>query len=122
MQSIRNNRNGRLRFLTICFSLYYEAYEEMATKVMQDIVGSALAVTGVEKCYLVHRVGTVQVGQPSIIVACSSKHRRDAHATVLHILDQVKAKAPIWKRPCWGDTAGNWSDKSEAFWLADKSQ
>jgi molybdopterin synthase catalytic subunit len=89
----------------------------MAIKVMQSIVIKALAETAVERCYLVHRVGVVEVGQPSILVACSSKHRRDAHATVLDILDQVKAKAPIWKRPCSGESKLNWSENSEAFWL-----
>lgn len=109
---------------TRLFSLFYEAYPEMALKIMHEICATELREGRVEKCYLAHRTGLVMVGEASIIVACSSKHRREAHSTVMKILDEVKAQVPIWKRGCneRGNDRGDWSQKSEAFWLQNAAR
>ena len=93
----------------------------MALKLMSTIVDNALENEGVTRCYLVHRIGKVDVGKASILIACSSSHRSQAHKTVMNILNDVKSKVPIWKRPCTSLNVqlGNWSDRSEAFWLSE---
>ena len=50
------------------------------------------------RCALVHRLGTVPVGEPSIVVAVSSPHRKEAFVACEYILEEVKGRAQIWKR------------------------
>lgn len=50
------------------------------------------------RCTIYHRLGTVPVGEPSIVIAVSSPHRKEAFAACEYILEEVKKKAQIWKR------------------------
>jgi molybdopterin synthase catalytic subunit len=45
-----------------------------------------------------HRVGTVALSEPSVIVAASAPHRGEAFAGARAVIDRVKAEAPIWKK------------------------
>ena len=55
-------------------------------------------VSSILKCAVHHRLGTVPVGEPSIVIAVSSPHRKEAFMACEHILEEVKLKAQIWKR------------------------
>lgn len=79
--------------------LHYEAYPEMAIKEMARIAEEA-SRAHVAKCYISHRVGYVAVGEASILVVCSSRHRTEAHQQVMNLLNQVKSRVPVWKRAC----------------------
>ena len=77
--------------------LDYEAYAEMAESKLRAIgaeVGAAYACCGVA---LEHRVGTVPLSEPSVIVAASAPHRAEAFNAARALIDRVKAEAPIWK-------------------------
>jgi molybdopterin converting factor subunit 1 len=78
--------------------LDYEAYAEMATPQMLAIVEAAIARHGLCAAAAEHRVGRVPLGEPSVIVAASAPHRGEAFAGAREIIDEVKARAPIWKR------------------------
>lgn len=100
--------------------LHYEAYERMALKEMQRIAEEQLAqADGPRRCYVAHRLGWVPVGQASILIATSSPGREVCSRATLHILNEVKRRAPVWKRVVDPSDAGRspWSEKSEAFWL-----
>ena len=104
-------------------SLDYEAYEPMALKEMKLIVEQCVGQSDeLVKCFVAHRLGRVCCGQTSIVIACSSAHRTEAHRLVLSLLNDIKAKVPIWKTINYSindsnDVKSEWSDKSEAFWL-----
>ncbi len=79
-------------------ALEYEAYVEMAKEriaaILQDAVGAhRLCAAAAE-----HRVGTVPLGEPSVVVAASAAHRDEAFAGAREIIDRIKSEAPIWKR------------------------
>jgi MoaE-MoaD fusion protein len=78
--------------------LDYEAYAEMAAPQMLAIVEAAIARHGLCAAAAEHRVGRVPLGEPSVIVAASAPHRGEAFAGAREIIDEVKARAPIWKR------------------------
>jgi molybdopterin synthase catalytic subunit len=62
-------------------------------------------------CAVSHRLGVVPVGEPSIVIAVSSPHRREAFEACEEILEEVKAKAQIWKREYYRgepDEAAQW--------------
>jgi molybdopterin converting factor subunit 1 len=78
--------------------LDYEAYAEMATERIAEIVGDAIVGHGLCAAAAEHRVGTVPLSEPSVIVAVSAPHRGEAFAGAREIIDRIKDEAPIWKR------------------------
>jgi len=89
----RDNFQGK-----IVRHLEYEAYVPMAEKVMQGICQQAGSRWGITKMALAHRIGHCGVGEPSVIIAASSPHRRDALEAVHWAIDELKASVPIWKK------------------------
>jgi molybdopterin synthase catalytic subunit/molybdopterin converting factor small subunit len=77
--------------------LEYEAYAEMATEQIAAIVAAAVERHGLCAAAAEHRVGRVPLGEPSVIVAASAPHRGEAFAGAREIIDEIKARAPIWK-------------------------
>jgi molybdopterin synthase catalytic subunit len=77
--------------------LEYEAYAEMATEQMQAIVAAGIERHGLCAAAAEHRVGRVPLSEPSVIVAASAPHRAEAFAGAREIIDEIKARAPIWK-------------------------
>jgi molybdopterin converting factor subunit 1 len=77
--------------------LDYEAYLEMAEERLRSIGEEVAAVHGLSAVALEHRVGTVPLSEPSVIVAASAPHRGEAFAGARALIDRVKAEAPIWK-------------------------
>jgi cyclic pyranopterin phosphate synthase len=55
-----------------------------------------------------HRIGSVPLGEPSVIVAVSAAHREHAFAAAREAIDRIKTEAPIWKREIDADGAGRW--------------
>jgi MoaE-MoaD fusion protein len=78
--------------------LDYEAYAEMAAEQIDVIVAGAIERHGLCRAAADHRVGRVELGEPSVIVAASAPHRDAAFAGAREIIDEIKARAPIWKQ------------------------
>jgi molybdopterin synthase catalytic subunit len=91
-------------------SLDYEAYAEMAHEQMEAIVAEAVERHGLCAAAAEHRVGSVPLSEPSVIVAVSAPHRPEAFAGAREIIDRVKALAPIWKREVGEDGGATWVD------------
>jgi molybdopterin synthase catalytic subunit len=77
--------------------LDYEAYAEMALEKLRAIAVEEAGHHGLCAAAIEHRVGTVPLGEPSVIVAASAPHRGEAFAGARALIDRVKAEAPIWK-------------------------
>jgi molybdopterin synthase catalytic subunit len=83
--------------------LEYEAYPEMAEKVMAQIgdeIKSRWPVSGVA---IVHRTGVLQIGQASVVIAVSAPHRGEAFEAAEYAIDRLKHIVPIWKKEVWSD-------------------
>ncbi len=89
-------------------ALDYEAYEEMARERIESILMACAERHGLRAAAAEHRVGSVPLGEPSVIVAVSAPHREEAFAGAREAIDEIKAQAPIWKRE-EGD-GGRWVD------------
>jgi molybdopterin synthase catalytic subunit len=100
--AVRDPRAGGV----VCFegvtrdveALDYEAYAEMARERMAAIGEEEAAKHGLCAVALVHRTGRVPLSEPSVIVAASAPHRGEAFAGAREIIDEIKARAPIWKK------------------------
>jgi molybdopterin synthase catalytic subunit len=78
--------------------LEYEAYGDMAEAKISKIVSAAVDKHGLCGAAVEHRVGTVPLSEPSVVVAVSAPHRAQAFAGAREIIDRLKSEAPIWKQ------------------------
>lgn len=95
---VRDHADGRdgVRGMT------YEAYEEPALRVMNEIAAEARRRwPELERIALLHRVGELELSEPSVAVAVSSPHRDEAFAGARFCIDTLKESAPIWKQEHW---------------------
>jgi len=83
--------------------LEYEAYEEMALKKLEEIRQEMMAEFGIDNIAISHRVGPVDIGQISLVVAAASPHRREAFFACHKTVDRVKEIVPIWKKEVFED-------------------
>jgi molybdopterin synthase catalytic subunit len=83
--------------------LEYEAYPEMATKMMQRIGDEVRATWGLESLRIQHRVGRLNVGETSVVIVVSSPHRDDAFAACQYAINRLKRIVPIWKKEVFED-------------------
>jgi molybdopterin synthase catalytic subunit len=97
---VRNNTNGRRTLF-----LEYEAYEEMALRQMQALAEEAIATHGARQVALVHRLGRLEIGETSVLIAVSSAHRAHAYAASRWLIDTLKKTVPIWKKEHFEDGA-----------------
>jgi molybdopterin synthase catalytic subunit len=93
---VRNNNMGR-RVLY----LEYDAYPEMATKVMRQIAEEALAEGRITDVAMAHRTGTLEIGETSLLIAVSAPHRKEAFEACHTLVDRFKEVVPIWKKEVW---------------------
>jgi molybdopterin synthase catalytic subunit len=101
---VRNENRGRA-----VVRLEYEAYEEMALPLMEEIAAEAGRLFPVTDVRLVHRLGRIEVGEASVAVAVSSPHRAEAFAACRFAIDTLKAQVPIWKKELYAD-GSEWLD------------
>jgi len=85
--------------------LEYEAHESMAIREMRRLGAEARRRWRLRKVAMVHRVGVVPVGEPSVVIAVSAGHRDDAFAAGRWLIDRLKEMVPIWKRERYRDGA-----------------
>lgn len=83
--------------------LEYEAYPEMAYKTLQQIFTEVKERWGVTDLALAHRIGRLELGEASLIVAVGAAHRAEAFAVTMYVVDRLKEIVPIWKKEFFED-------------------
>ena len=78
--------------------LEYEAYTEMAESVMAGIATVLKARYDLHDVAIHHRVGEVDIGEASVVIAVSAPHRQDALAACRDAIDTLKETVPLWKK------------------------
>ena len=99
----RNHHDGK----TVT-RLAYEGYEPMALEVLSAIEKETLAQFAIASCRIVHRLGEVPPGEASVAVVVAAAHRAAAFDACRQAMDQVKSRAPIWKREHFADGDAEW--------------
>jgi len=105
---VRNQTRGRKTLF-----LDYEAYEEMALKQMETMTMQARSQFGIRAAAIVHRLGRIEIGEISVLIAVASAHRAAAFDASRWLIDTLKRTVPIWKKEYFEDGAV-WAD-GEAF-------
>ncbi|MFQ5683876.1 MAG: molybdenum cofactor biosynthesis protein MoaE [Candidatus Binatia bacterium] len=89
----RNNNEGRK-----VIALNYEAYPEMAEKELERLGVEAKTKWNIRRIAILHRIGPVQITEPSVIIAVSAAHRDAAFAACRFAIEEIKQSIPIWKK------------------------
>ncbi len=101
---VRNNTRGRQTMY-----LLYEAYEPMALDQMRGLVAQAKKQFAIRDVVLVHRLGKLEIGETSVLIAVASAHRGAAFDACRWLIDTLKKTVPIWKKEHFVDGAV-WAD------------
>jgi molybdopterin synthase catalytic subunit/molybdopterin converting factor small subunit len=97
---VRNNSRGRRTL-----HLFYEAYEEMALAQIRFLAAQALADYPIRDLAIVHRLGRLDIGETSVLIAVTSAHRAAAFDACRWLIDTLKQTVPIWKKEFFEDGA-----------------
>lgn len=79
--------------------LNYETYETMARQELERLAQKFAATHSIQEAWIVHRVGFVPAGEPSLHLRVRSKHRSAALDFTRDVIDEMKRSVPIWKKP-----------------------
>src|SRR5579862_2365205 len=101
---VRNQTRGRRTLY-----LDYEAYEEMASRQMESLASQALSQFQIRDVAIVHRLGRLEIGETSVLIAVASAHRAAAFDACRWLIDTLKRTVPIWKKEYFEDGAV-WAD------------
>ncbi len=83
--------------------LFYEGYEPMAIKEMGKLIEGAFDEFDIANVGIVHRLGRLEIGETSVVIAVSSPHRRAAFAACEWLIRELKRRVPIWKKEVYAD-------------------
>jgi molybdopterin synthase catalytic subunit len=100
---VRNVNEGRS-----VVRLHYDAYPEMVDRVFTGILSRARAKHPVSALRVLHRTGTLEVGETAVAVVVAAGHRAEAFAAARFLLEAVKAELPVWKREEYEDGSSRW--------------
>jgi molybdopterin synthase catalytic subunit len=100
---VRNHNDGRA-----VDGLSYQAYAELAEAEGGRIVEEACARFAIQRIVCVHRVGDLALGEVAVWTGVSAGHRAAAFDACRYVIDEVKARVPIWKREHYRGGASEW--------------
>jgi molybdopterin synthase catalytic subunit len=93
----------------------YTAYEEMAEREMTAILGEAANSNDGALLVAEHRIGTLKIGEASIVIAAAHEHRGRALDALRYAIEEMKSRVPIWKREVYSDGTQTWVDPTRAL-------
>ncbi|MEY3870050.1 MAG: molybdenum cofactor biosynthesis protein MoaE [Microcoleaceae cyanobacterium] len=90
-------------------ALEYQAYQPMALRVFQQVAANIRNQwCDVNRVVIHHRIGRLEIGEISVLVAVGSPHRAEAFEACRYGIDTLKHNAPIWKKEHWVDGSSSW--------------
>jgi molybdopterin synthase catalytic subunit len=89
-------------------ALDYSAYSEMAERELAAIVEEAAERWGTTDIVVEHRVGSLALGDASVVIAVAHPHRGEAYEASRYVIEELKKRLPIWKREHYVDGRAEW--------------
>jgi molybdopterin synthase catalytic subunit len=89
----------------------YSGYRAMASARLRRIVDELEAEPGGARVAIAHRLGTLEVGEASVVIAVASPHREAAYAASRRALERLKREVPVWKREHYRDGGCSWREE-----------
>lgn len=105
--TVREENRGRA-----VASLAYDAHGPLAERVLGELEEEAGARPGVRRCRIAHRVGTLEVGEVSVVVAVAADDADAAAEAAERAMDELKERLPVWKEERYANGESRWLDGS----------
>jgi molybdopterin synthase catalytic subunit len=99
---VRDHDHGRL-----VVELEYSSHPSAGT-IIRQVAEEVAGEPGVLAVAVSHRIGTLAIGDVALVAAVTAEHRQAAFASCARLVDEVKARLPIWKRQVFGDGSDEW--------------
>ena len=96
--TVRNHHEGRA-----VTQLNYSAYAPLGERLIREVEQETLARFKVHHCRVVHRTGTLGVGEVAIYAIVRAAHRREAFVAAQYAVDAIKHRVPLWKEEFYAD-------------------
>jgi len=90
---VRDNAHGKA-----VKHLEYEAYPEMAEQTLRDIIAEIHERWSDTRVAIAHRIGTLKIGEASLIIAVAAPHRPEVYAASRYAIERIKTILPVWKK------------------------
>lgn len=101
---VRSQNHGR-----IVKALSYDSFAPLCEKVFVEMAQEAQDRWGHDiNVLILHRVGDLQIGDTAVLIAVSAKHRDESYQASRYIIENLKQRAPIWKKEHYSDGASEW--------------
>ncbi|HRK98381.1 MAG: molybdenum cofactor biosynthesis protein MoaE [Alphaproteobacteria bacterium] len=100
---VRNHHEGRN-----VTGITYDVHEGLANKTFQDICSEAQGIWPGTRYFVSHFHGVLDVGGISIVIAVSSPHRADSFEACRFVIEEIKKRAPVWKKEHYVEGASDW--------------
>jgi molybdopterin converting factor subunit 1 len=108
---VRNNTSGRATL-----RLEYECYEPMAIRKMAEIGREIASASAISRIGMVHRLGTMEIGEASVVIVVAAPHRKPAFDAALDGINRLKKLVPVWKKEFFADgeiwVEGDWDQSA----------
>ena len=100
----KNNNNKNVTGVT------YDAFDRLVIKILKKIYTEGIKKFKLKKAkvFIEHAKGYVTLGKPSIIIAVSCKHRSEVYQLSRYLIEQIKIRAPIWKKEYYKNQKSEW--------------
>jgi molybdopterin synthase catalytic subunit len=99
--TVRNNSNGKR-----VTGILYEGYRSMAEKTLNMIAGEISKKWKPSRVSIVHRIGKLKVGEPSVVIAVGTPHRKEAFEACRFAIEEIKKQLPVWKQEFYKNGKG----------------
>ena len=100
---IRDHDDGRQ-----VVQLEYSAHPSAADVIAEVVAEVAAQFVGTRAIAASHRIGVLQIGEAALVAAVAADHRQAAFGTCAQLVDEIKARLPVWKRQVFADGTDEW--------------
>ena len=100
---VRDHNDGRP-----VTGMEYEAYREMAEGVLETIAREVEERWATDRIVILHRIGSLEIGEASVAIAVSTPHRSEAYDASRYVIEEIKERLPVWKREHYTDGERRW--------------
>ncbi len=90
---------------------HHPVMTQKALKKLCDITTQRYHLLGVT---IIHRYGTLKLGEPIVFVAAASEHRKEAMEAIIFMMDRLKTDVPLWKKEIFADGSSRWIDQKQS--------
>lgn len=95
-------------------ALSIEHHPVMSYKALEKLCTNTAQLYGLLSVTIIHRYGTLKLGEPIVFVAAASAHRTEAMQAIIYMMDRLKTDVPLWKKEIFADGTSHWIEQKQS--------